>query len=170
MRKVLYFVALAVIGLLFIMAVSGKADAQVKKAYAVKTSKAEQMLNEIKAAYGPFQGKGTYIVSFKGKNKAQIDVILIEAENVVVLLADVAAGKDIDLTPDMMKRLLEYNTQTDYIKVGISDIGSIRVQTEQELLPLNGTVFRKILDQVAAGADEVAKIIAPGRKGVTTGN
>lgn len=170
MRKVLYFVALAVIGLLLITASNGRADAQVKKAAAVKTSKTEQMLKEIKATYSEFQGKGTYIVSFKGKNKAEIDVILIEAENIVVLLADVEAGKDINLTPDLMKRLLEYNMHADYIKVGISDIGSIRVQTEQELVPLNGTVFGKLLDQVAAGADEVAKIIAPGRKGAATGN
>ena len=164
MKRHLHFFAVAASGLIFIAALNISVVAQTKKASAV-ISKTERMLKEIKANYSPFQGKGTFIVSYKGKEKAEIDVILIETEDVVVILADVAAGKEIDLTLDLMKRLLEYNTQTDYIKVGISDLGSIRVQSEQELLAINGKIFGKILDQVAAGADEVAKILAPGRKG-----
>ena len=164
MKKILQISSIALISFLFTAALNASVCAQVKKAAATGSSKTERMLKEIKAAYSPFQGKGTYIVSYKGKEKAEIDVILIEVENAVAIFADVVAGREIDLSPDLMKRLLEYNLQADYIKVGISDIGSIRVQSEQELPLMNGKSFGNILDQVAAGADEIAKMIAPARK------
>ncbi len=139
-------------------------SAQAKTAPA-KESKLERLLKETSANYMPFQGPRTFVVTYKGKDKPQIDVILIEADESVLMFADVAAGKEIDLTPEMMKKLLQYNMHVDYIKVGISDLGSIRVQTEQDLTPLTGKVFEKILDQVAAGTDEVTKLLAPVRKG-----
>lgn len=165
--KLLHSSAPAVILSLLFAVVDGVV-AQVKTAPVAKVFKTEQLLKETSANYAPFQGPGTFIVVYKGKERPQIDVILVEVGDSVVILADVAAGKEIDLTPSIMKKLLEYNAQIDYIKVGISDIGSIRVQTEQVLTSLTGTAFEDILDQVAAGTDEVTKLLIPVRKKPTT--
>ena len=63
-----------------------------------------------------------------------------------------------------MRKLLEFNSRADYIKVGISDIGSIRVQCEQNLVTMNSNFFKEVLDQVASGVDEIAMILRPVKK------
>jgi len=148
--------------ILFVMMVSGhKTSAQAVRSPGVKASKTETMLKEIKAVYKPFQAEGSFIIPYNGNVKSEIDIIVVEVGTEIAILADAAAGLEIDLTPEKMRKLLEFNSRSDYIKVGISDIGSIRVQTEQKLALLNPKLFEEILDQVAAGTDEVAKIIGP---------
>lgn len=165
MRKFLHNSALAACSILLTVVLNGDVAAQAKKATAVSSTKTERMLKEIKANYTPTQDKRAYIVTFKGTAKSDINVILVEVENAVAMVADVAAVNEVDLTPEVLKELLEYNARVDYIKVGISDQGTVQVQTEQGLALLTGKVFSQMLDQVAAGADEVAKILAPVRKG-----
>lgn len=133
-------------------------------AQANQETKSEKMLKEIEAIYKPFDGKSSFIVSYIGKEKKEIDVITVEVGSAVALIADVAAGREINLTPEVMRKLLEFNSRADFIKVGISDIGSIRVHSEQKLALLNAKTFEEILDQVAAGADEVATMLKPVRK------
>ena len=137
------------------------ANAQAKKTETVKVTKTEKLLKDSGARYGPFQGEGTYFVAYSGKEMKEISVIIIESETAVVVLADVAAGREIDLKPEVMRKLLTYNMDADYIKVGISDLGSIRVQTEQNLELLNAKVFKDILDQIASGAEDIARILKP---------
>jgi len=148
--------------ILFVMMFSGhKTNAQAVRSPGVKASKTETMLKEIKAVYKPFQAEGSFIISYNGSEKSEIDIIVVEVGTAIAILADAAAGREVDLTPEKMRKLLEFNSRSDYIKVGISDIGSIRVQTEQNLVLLNAKFFEEILDQVAAGTDEVVKIIGP---------
>ena len=139
-------------------------DAQARKKSVIKVTKTEKMLRDVKATYRPFQRDDSFIVVYEGKELKEISVILIEASDVLVVLADVAAGREVDLTDGMMRKLLEFNMKADYLKVGISDIGSIRVQTEQELSLMSAKTFQKILDQAANVADDVAKILKPARK------
>jgi hypothetical protein len=133
-------------------------------AQVVKESSSEKMLREIKAIYKPFQGKDSFLVSYTGKELKDISIITVEVGPAISIMADVAAGRELDLTPEIMRKLLEFNTRADYIKVGISDIGSIRVQSEQTLVTMNSNFFKAILDQVASGADEIAMILRPAKK------
>lgn len=144
-----------------VMASGSRTNAQAVRSPGAKVTKTETMLKEIKAVYKPFQAEGSFIISYNGNVKSEIDVIVVEVGTAIAILADAAAGREIDLTPEKMRKLLEFNSRSDYIKVGISDIGSIRVQSEQKLVLLNPKLFEEILDQVAAGTDEVAKIIGP---------
>lgn len=130
----------------------------------LKPTTIEKLLKESGVNFQPFEGDGTFISIYEGKLNKEISVILIEADAAVVILSDVAAGKEVGLTPTVLRELLEYNLKTDYIKVGISDLKSIRVQTEQELTGLTAASLKLMVDQVAAGNDEVAKIIQPVRK------
>ena len=137
----------------------GQTAAQV-----VKGTKSEKMLQEIKAVYKPFNGKDAFLISYTGKELKEISVITVESGSAISVSADVAAGREIELTADVMRKLLEFSSRADYIKVGISDIGSIRVQCEQDLVTMRSKFFGEILDQVAAGAEEVAVILRPVRK------
>jgi hypothetical protein len=130
-------------------------------AQGTRETKTEKMLKEIKAPYKPFQGQNSFIVLYNGKEKKDIDLIAVEAGSGLAIFADVAAGREVDLTLEVMHKLLEYNLKTDYIKIGISDIGSIRVQSEQNLILINSKAFSEILDQIAAGVDDVSRILKP---------
>lgn len=162
MKINLFTLILLIVAAVFVIpSLNGPSYAQAKKTETVKVTKTEKLLKDADAPYGPFQGEGTFIVSYAGKEKKEIDVIIIETDAAVVTFADVAAGRLIDLTPEVMRKLLKFNMNADYIKVGISDFGSIRVQTEQNIELMNAKAFKDILDQIAAGADDVAKILKP---------
>ena len=164
-RRLITCIVAAIIGIA-LSGLSPGSQLRAQKANVVKQSKTEAMLKAAKANYRQFQGKDSFIVSYNGNEKNDIDVIIVDAGAAVVALVDVAAGREIELTPDVMRKLLEFNMQTDYVKVGISDLGSIRIQTEQDLSLMNAKTFKKILDQTAASADDVAKILAPARRKV----
>lgn len=154
--------------LVAILTINGLVNAQVKKSAVINVTRTEKLLRDVKANYQPFQGENSFIVLYSGKEKEEISVILIETDDAVLVFADVAAGRTVELTPEVMRKLLEFNMQADFIKVGISDIGSIRVQSEQDLVSINAKSFGTLLDQIAAGADDVAKIIKPVRKPLPT--
>jgi type IV secretory pathway VirB6-like protein len=159
-------VCVSTFALLLFLLVSGLVSqvAAQSKVNQPNQSKTERLLKEIKANYRPFQGAGTFIISYKGKEKSDIDLIVVESDGAIVILADVVAGTDVDLTSEVMRKLLEFNMRADYIKVGISNIRSIRIQSEQDLLLISGKVLGKILDQVAAGVDDVAGIVASAKR------
>ena len=159
MKRKLYTCLFFVFALVLISGSGPPAAAQV-----IKDSASEKMLKEIKAIYQPFQGKDSFIVSYTGNELKNISVITVEVGSAISILADVAAGREVDLTPEIMRKLLEFNSRADYIKVGISDIGSIRVQCEQNLVTMNSNFFKVVLDQVASGVDEVAVILRPVKK------
>jgi hypothetical protein len=151
-----------------ILTINGLVNAQVKKSAVINVTRTEKMLRDIKANYQQFQGENSFVVVYSGKEIEEISVILIETDDAVLVLADVAAGRTVGLTPEVMRKLLEFNMKADFIKVGISDIGSIRVQSEQDLVSINTKSFGTLLDQIAAGADDVAKILKPVRKSLPT--
>jgi len=151
---------LAVIG---VVGLSASVEAQTASSPR-KGATIEKLLKESGVAFEPFQGEDSFISVYEGKVNKQISVIVIEADAAVVITTDVVAGKEVDLTPAVLRSLLEYNLKADYIKVGISDMKSVRVQTEEVLKGLTPETFKVLIDQVAAGNDEVAKIIQPVRK------
>jgi len=159
MKKTFYIYIIFIFAV-FLTSGSGRQVA----AQVVKDSTSEKMLKEIKAIYKPFQGKDTFIVSYTGNELKNISIITVEVGLAISILADVAAGREVDLTPEIMRKLLEFNSRADYIKVGISDIGSIRVQCEQNLVTMNSNFFKEVLDQVASGVDEIAMILRPVKK------
>ncbi|HUR99809.1 MAG TPA: hypothetical protein VMZ26_17220 [Pyrinomonadaceae bacterium] len=156
-----FILTLFVFAALLVTSQSLPTYAQSVKSPATKETKTEKLLKELKVSYEQFTSDHSFVTSYDGKELKRIDVILVEAETAVVVLADAAGGRDVELTPEKMRKLLEFNSKADYIKVGISDIGSVRVQCEQNLSLINAKVLEEILDQVASATDEVAKIIGP---------
>jgi hypothetical protein len=158
-RRKLFFLAVGAI-----LLASGAAGAQTAKATGTKPSKLEGMLKEIDAVYQPVKGENAFIVSYSGDDLKDIDLFVFEGEGAIAIMFDIVSAKDVNLTPAIMRKLLEFNANVDFIKVGISPNGSIRVQTEQGLEGMTSKSCKNMLDQMAAGANDIAKILAPARK------
>ena len=153
--------ALVFLSTVFIVCSSSTVYSQENKPAAAKETRAEKLLKEIKVDYAPFNTDNSFVVSYASKEIKQIDVIVIQTENMMVFLADAAAASEVDLTPAKMRKLLEFNNAADYIKVGISVLGSIRVSSEQESSRIDAKFFESLLDQIANGTEAVAKMIGP---------
>lgn len=167
MKKFLHFTAIVVINFMVVAALSNGAAAQVKPESNASLSKTERLLKEISSTYTVLKGKNTFLVPFEGKHKKEIEVIVVDANEMVVWFSTVADGKEIEFTPALMRKLLEFNMQADYIKVGISERGSIDVQAEAFLSWMEPKSFQAVLDQIAAGANIVSGIVAPFKKSGT---
>ena len=154
---------LLVVSMFVVLGLNADVRAQAKKPVSVEQSKIEKMLKELGSTYSVMPGSQAFAIPYQGKELREIAVVTVEVGPTVVLWADVAAGREVDLTPEVMKKLLEYNLKADFIKVGISDKGTITVQTEQSLL-VNTENFKELIDQVAAGADNVAALLKPVRR------
>lgn len=143
---------------------------QTKQPAAVQPSKTEQLLKQISTSYRTIpESKNSYFVTYSGKELKQIDLFVIEVdEGGIAILFDVVEGKEVDLTPVALRKLLEFNMQADYIKVGLSDKGAVRVSAEIFLRSATAEGLEAVLDQAAASADEVARLIAPFKKNTRT--
>jgi hypothetical protein len=167
MKEFLHVTALVLINFMVATALTNSAHAQVKSEPAASLSKTERLLKEISSTYTVLKGKNTFLVPFEGKHKKDIEVIIVESDDMIVLFSTVADGKEIEFTPTLMRKLLEFNMQADHIKVGISERGSIDVQAEAFLSWMEPKSFQAVLDQIAAGANIVSGIVAPFKKGGT---
>lgn len=134
------------------------------QAPAAKETKSEKLLKEVKAAYKPLQAPASFIISYTGKELQEIKVVTVEAGSSIATVVEIAAGNEVNLTPEVMRKLLVFNSHADFIKASIGDDGGIRVQGEHDFTSMSAKFFGELLDQVAAGADEVAGIIRPVRK------
>lgn len=159
-----------VISLAMISASAFPVAGQTKQPAAAQPSKTEQLLKQISTSYRVIpESKNSFFVTYSGKELKTIDLFVIEVEGSgIAILFDVAEGNEVDLTPVALRKLLEFNTQADYIKVGLSDRGSVRVAAEIFLRSANAEGLEAVLDQAAASADEVARLIAPFRKKTQT--
>jgi hypothetical protein len=129
-------------------------------AQAVNETKTERMLKEIGQPYTRMK-EGVYMIQYKGKDFKEISVVAAEGDGYLIGFVDVANKEEATLTPDIMQKLLEFNLRADFIKVGIGKKGTITVQTEQSLKLIDTASVREILDQLAAGANEVYTIVQP---------
>ena len=167
MKKFLHVSALVLISFMVAAALSNRTVAQVKPEPSANLSKTERLLKEISSTYTVLKGNNTFLVPFQGKNKKDIEVIIVESDDMIVLFATVSDGKEIEFTPALMRKLLEFNMQADHIKVGISERGSIDVQLETFLSWMEPKGFQVVLDQIAAGANIVSGIVTPFKKSGT---
>lgn len=164
MKEFLHVTALVVMNFVLVASVSNNVAAQVKSEPTANLSKTERLLKDVASTYTVLKGKDTFLVPFEGKHKKDIEVIVVEANEMVVWFTRVADGKEIELTPSLMRKLLEFNMKADYIKVGINERGSIDVQAEAFLSWMEPKSFQAVLEQIAAGANTVSGIVAPFKK------
>lgn len=123
-------------------------------------TKIVQMLEESEHAYGKSSGN-IWVVKFKGNSLADIGVIVIGTETVLVLVAVVAEKQDFKVSPELMMKLLRFNDDYDRVKVAIDDDGSMIVRLDMTLRIADTKEFKENVEQVSAAADEIYAAIKP---------
>lgn len=105
---------------------------------------------------------GVWVVPFKGNNLAEISVITLYAENMLIFVATAASKTEVKLTPELLQKLLTLNDALDRVKVGIdkSD-GDIFVRIDLSLRIVDAQEFKANLEQISAAVDETYAALKP---------
>ena len=100
-----------------------------------------------------------WVVSFKGKSLADIQVFVTSAENLIVMGAVVAPKSSMKVGPEMMFKLLRLAHDIDRVKIGFDDDEDLFLRAEVTAKCFDAEEFKSDMEQVAAGADKIhAKI------------
>lgn len=117
-------------------------------------TKIVQMLEESGAGYAK-AADNVWVAKFIGKQKAEIVVMVIGHENMLILSGVIAEKKEFKVSPDLMMQLLRLNDQYDRVKVGIDGDGDLFVRIDLSIRVVDAREFKENLDQASAAADEI---------------
>jgi hypothetical protein len=96
-----------------------------------------------------------WVVTFKGKSKADIQVFVTSAEHLVVMGTVVAAKASMKVTPEMMFKLLRLVHDIDRVKIGFDDDEDLFLRAEVTSKCFDVEDFKSSMDQISAGTDKV---------------
>ncbi len=100
-------------------------------------------------------------MTFKGEVLPEFDLIISSQQDILVLFVLVAEKKAFRVTPELMQKMLRLNEELDKVKVGIDKDGDAFVRVDLSLRVLDAQEFKENVDQMAAAADEVFKVVKP---------
>ena len=96
-----------------------------------------------------------WVVSFKGRSKADIPVFVTSAENLIVMGTVVAPKASMRVTPEMMFKLLRIVHDIDRVKIGFDDDEDLFLRAEVPNKCFDVEAFKSSMDQISAGTDKV---------------
>lgn len=96
-----------------------------------------------------------WVVAFKGKSLADIQVFVTSAENLIVMGAVVAPKSSMKVGPEMMFKLLRLAHDIDRVKIGFDDDEDLFLRAEVISKCFDAEEFKSNMEQVAAGADKI---------------
>ena len=104
-----------------------------------------------------FQKKADTVwsIDFSGKSLSSFKVILATQDDLLVTFVIIAHKKEIQMTPELMSKLLRFNHSLDRVKVGIDDDGDMFVRTDMTVRVLDNQEFKDNIEQVAAASNQV---------------
>jgi hypothetical protein len=103
-----------------------------------------------------------WVIKFKGNQREEIPVVIIYAENMLILVSVVAEKAEVKVTPDLMQKLLKLNDTLDRVKVGIDNKdGDVFVRIDLSLRVVDEQEFKANLEQISAAADETYAALKP---------
>ena len=105
--------------------------------------------------------ENVWTVPYQGKSRKDIIVVASITGDLVTLFSVVAAKKDLKPTPEMLQKLLKFNSDFDRVKVGIDKDGDVFVRVDLSIRVLDKDEMTVNVDQVAATSDEVFKGLKP---------
>ncbi len=89
------------------------------------------------------------------------NVVVFTAEDLAIFVVFVAEQKQLKVTPELMKSLLQMNADVDRVKIGIDKEGSLFVRVDASIRVMDVDELKANVEQVAAATDEVAKAAKP---------
>jgi RAB protein geranylgeranyltransferase component A len=96
-----------------------------------------------------------WVVTFKGKSKADIQVFVTSAENLIVMGTVVATKASMKVTPELMFKLLRIVHDIDRVKIGFDDDEDLFLRAEVTNKCFDVDAFKSTMDQISAGTDKV---------------
>jgi hypothetical protein len=92
-----------------------------------------------------------WVVTFKGKSKADIQVFVTSAENLIVMGTVVAPKASMKVTPELMFKVHDI----DRVKIGFDDDEDLFLRAEVTNKCFDVDAFKSTMDQISAGTDKV---------------
>jgi hypothetical protein len=103
-----------------------------------------------------------WVVSFKGKSKADIEVFVTSVEELIVMGSVVATKASMKVTPDLMFKLLRIVHDIDRVKIGFDDDEDLFLRAEVIINKcFEVEDFKSSMNQISAGTDKVYAAIKP---------
>lgn len=96
-----------------------------------------------------------WVVSFKGKSLADIQVIVTSVENLIVMGAVVAPKSSMRVGQEMMFKLLKLTHDIDRVKIGFDSDDDLFVRAEVTAKCFDADEFKSNMEQVSGGADQI---------------
>jgi hypothetical protein len=144
--------------LLALQNVSAQKAGQAQPKAEPKAAKSPPRMLEILEASGYSYTKAkdnVWTIPFQGKTLAQFNVFVALSSNLVVIGAVPVEKKNLNVTPELMRKLLQFNEDLDRVKVGIDEEGDLFIRVDSSLRVMDAEEFKAIVEQVAAATDVV---------------
>ena len=102
-----------------------------------------------------------WVANFKGDSLTDIHVIVTSAEGLIVMGVVVAEKSAMQVTPEMMRKLLKLTHEIDRVKIGFDNDDDLFVRAEVSARLFDLEEFKFDMQQVAAASDKVHAAIKP---------
>jgi hypothetical protein len=89
------------------------------------------------------------------KSLKDFKLVIATQEDMLVTFVTVATKPHFELTPELMRTLLTFNSRLDYVKVYLDSDGDMTVRCDSSVRVLDLQRFNDVMDQVAASANEI---------------
>lgn len=146
---------LAVLLAVGVAALSPQAHAEADKL----TAAFEKDVKESGLPFEPIGVKGVagfkVWTSAKDKEQGKFPIAVLLADGTVVVTAVVAHKANIKVTPELVSRLLQANSNMDFVKIGFTPEGDLMVRYDIRLLAVDGDEIKFVVGVVASAAEAV---------------
>ena len=102
-----------------------------------------------------------WVVTFKGKSLAEINVLVTTVENLIVMGVVIAEKDAMKVSPEMMFKLLHLAHDIDRVKIGFDDDNDLFLRSEVTTKCFELADFKAFMEQISLGADRVHAAITP---------
>ena len=124
------------------------------------TAKIVQLLEASTQTYTKAK-EGVWVVKFKGNHLADISVIVVHSEGLLVMFAPVAEKAAYKAAPELLQKLLRLNDEYDRVKVAIDKDGDLLTRADFTLRLADQKEFNANLEQVSTAADLTYEVVKP---------
>ncbi len=104
-------------------------------------------------------GDDLFVVSIESKSKKVIPVIVAVEKNILIVIAQVAKGKDYKLSLEMAEALLKFQSSLDWIRVQMGEKGDLDIMIHDKWKNVEQKELEEMLIQAVVAADAVDKIL-----------
>ena len=102
-----------------------------------------------------------WVVTFKGKTPADINVFVTSAEGIIVMGTVVAEKSTMQVTAEMMHRLLKLTHEIDRVKIGFDNDDDLFVRAEVHARLFDLEEFKSDMEQVVGASEQIRAAIKP---------